>query len=185
MNSVRNYLGSTTPKYSPEDILLRLSDAEKTVSALANVINYIITDAFELTPEESIWVSRLLHTALDPLKKIIPTATLGAVKQEMNTGEYSLQMFRRNSTPSFTTGTLTDHYGKNAPQASATDWTEGICQIILDSYPELRPTIKSRVIGSVHGVFAELGVTDEENSRPSRYLPTSIRYLLNANNSED
>ena len=123
----------------------------------------------------------MLHASLEPLKKIIPSATLGAVRQEMITGSYSLRMFQKNSTPEFTTDDISDPYGKNVQQATATDWTEGICQIIFDSYPDLRPAIKSRIIGSIHGIFEELGVTDNlKKSRRARYLPTSIRYVINA-----
>lgn len=182
MNAAHSFLKTDTPrKLDPEDILLRVTEAERTVSALSNVLNFIVTDAFCLTAEESIWVSRLLHNALEPLKKIIPSATLGAVKQEMLTGSYSLRMFQKNSTPEFTLDDISDPYGKNVQQATATDWTEGICQIIFDSYPDLRPAIKSRIIGSVHGVFEELGVTDNlKKTRKARYLPTTIRYVINA-----
>ena len=149
VKSAQQYLGTGTQKYSPEDTLLQLFKAEKTVSALANVLNYIITDAFDLSPEESIWVSRLLGPSLEPLKKIIPTAILGAVTVEMTTGAYSTRMFQRSTVPTFGSNVTTskDKYEPNVLQATSTDWVEGICQIIFDSYPSLRPALRSRIIG--------------------------------------
>lgn len=164
-----------------EDRFLQMFEADRTVAALSSVINYIITDAFDLTPEDSIWIGRLLNSALEPLKTIVPTATLGAVKQEMTHGTYSIRMFAKANTP---TGgqnitTQANTINKNIEYASASDWTEGICEIILAGYPHLRPTIHSRIIGSIYGIFTELNVGENpETSRASTYLPDNIRYLL-------
>jgi hypothetical protein len=167
--------------FSPEDNLLRLVEAERTVGALSSVLNFIITDAFNLSPEESIWISRLLNNALEPLKEIIPSATLGAVRQEMNNSAYSIRMFERSMQPGFAVTESNTSIAKDVKYASASEWTEGICQIVLTSYPNVRPAISSRIIGSIHGIFRELGVgEDPETSRPSRYLPNSIRFILRA-----
>jgi len=163
--------------FDEDDRLLKLVSADKTVSALGNVLNYIITDAFNLTSEESIFVSMLLKQALDPLRSVIPTAIMGAVSQEISNGAYSLRMFERSVQEPITSDLS---YLENVKYASASAWTEGICQIIFASYPALRPTIASRIIGSIHGIFTEIGVQeDPRKSRLSAYLPNSIRYLLN------
>lgn len=161
-----------------ESRFLKSAEAERTVSALNSVINYIITDAFNLTAEESVWIGVLISEALEPLKTIIPSATFGAVRQELNTGEYTRRLFERTNTPEiFSISTI--QYDESVKYATASDWAEGICEIILVSYPRLRPMLESRIIGSIYGIFRELGVSDDlSKSRPSLYLPTNIRFLL-------
>jgi hypothetical protein len=178
-----NDVAAEDSSFSPEDNLLRLVEADRTVGALSSVLNFIITDAFSLTAEESIWISRLLNNALEPLKEIIPSATLGAVRQEMTNSAYSIRMFERSMQPEFAVGATnsTQSFAKDVKYASASEWTEGICQIVLASYPNVRPAISSRIIGSVHGIFTELGVgEDPKQSRSSAYLPNSIRFILRA-----
>lgn len=166
---------------NPENELLQMFEAERTVSALSSVVNYIITDAFNLTSEESIWIGMLLNNALEPLKTIIPTATLGAVKQELHNGNYSIRLFERTSTPPNAVTATNVIYDADVKYATVSEWTEGICEIILTGYPHLRPILKSRIIGSIYGIFRELGVGDNPDSRPSLYLPNNIRYLLRSN----
>lgn len=182
--NTKTFLDSVKPlKAQPEEKLLKLVEAERTVSALSSVVNYIITDAFNLTSDESFWVGMMLNTSLEPLKTIIPSATLGAVRQELSIGTYSQRLFERASIPANATQPTT--YDKNVEYASVSDWTEGICEIILSGYPHLRPILKTRIIGSVYGIFRELGVGETSKSRPSIYLPTNIRFLLRKNEKED
>jgi hypothetical protein len=183
MKNTKDYLDEAinktlqTGNISTEDRLLKLVEAERTVSSLGNVVNFIISDAFNLTSEETIWVSMMLTSALEPLKKVIPSATMGAVTQEMLNGIYSLRMFERDGQPNLGKEIV---YNDSIKFASATDWTEGIYQIVYASYPNLRPAISSRIIGSIYGVFTELGVKENpKESRVSSYLPNNIRYLLN------
>ena len=150
--------------------------ASKTVNALSSVINYIITDAFNLDGEESLWVAYHLGEILSPLKNILPSAYLGAVQRELECGEYSGRMIEKakknnhEESSSFTPGVR---------YAPVSDWAEGISEIVLGSYPNLRPMIRSSIVGSIHGLFIELGVGDNpRQSRASSYLPNSVRYLL-------
>lgn len=184
--NTKNFLDSVKPlEAQPEEKLLKLVEAERTVSALSSVVNYIITDAFNLTSEESFWIGMLLNNSLEPLKTIIPRSTLGAVRQELQAGTYSQRLFERANLPANATSTLTPTYDENVEYASVSEWTEGIGEIILSGYPHLRPMLKSRIIGSVFGIFRELGVGETKNSRPSLYLPTNIRFLLRKNESEN
>lgn len=162
------------------DEALMLETASQTVNALSSVINYIITDAFNLNPEESLWVGYHLGEILSPLKNIIPTAILGAVQREIETGEYSNRMFDRTSRPSYGTDTT---FTAGVRYAPVSDWVEGISEIVLGSYPNLRPMIRSSIVGSIHGLFTELGVGDDpRTSRASSYLPNGVRYLIGNNN---
>ena len=164
--------GSADEKYLYES-------AAKTVNAVSSVINFIITDAFNLDPEESLWVSYNLSEILIPLKTIVPTALLAAVQREVNTREYSSRMFERTVRPTYT---QTAEFTPGVRYAPLSDWVEGISEIVLGSYPNLRPMIRSSIVGSIHGLFIELGVGDDpRTSRASIYLPNSVRFLLGNN----
>lgn len=158
--------------------------AAKAATALSSVINYIITDAFDLTAEESLWVGYYLGEILTPLKNINPSLILAAVDKEINSGEYSTRMLKRLSIASSMPQQInltSQNFNKGVKYAPVADWVEGISEIILSSYPNLRPMIRSSIVGSIHGLFLELGVDDNpRQSRASLYLPNSVRYILEA-----
>ena len=150
------------------------SSPPSTVNALSSVLNYIITDAFNLSAEESVGISYNLGIIFTPLHEIFPSVTLGAVKQEMMTGEYSARLFRRTQTGSSLPSEA------NVKYASVEDWVESLSEVVLTSYPDLRPMISSSIVGALHGLLTELGVSSNpRKSRASLYLPNSVRYLLN------
>ena len=154
----------------------------RTANALSSVINYIITDAFDLHPEESLWVSYYLGQILEPLKTIQADVLLAAVDRELNCGEYSDRMIKRVSATPYTHTYEDSAFVLGVRYAPVADWVEGISDIILSSYPNLRPMIRSSIVGSIHGLFLELGVSDNpRKSRPSLYLPNSVRFILEAN----
>jgi len=176
-----NALANATVEDPPTAEELSASAIE-TVKALSSVINYIITDAFNLEQEESLWVGYHLSEILSPLKSITPTALLAAVDKELTSKEYTQRMVRRSSKivliPDEESG-----FSSGVKYAPVSDWVEGISEIILSSYPDLRPMISSSIIGSIHGLFTELGISDNpRTSRASLYLPNSVRYLLGNNN---
>ena len=153
--------------------------AVRTANALSSVINYIITDAFNLEAEESLWVGYHLGEILTPLKNVIPTALMAAVDRELACNEYSNRMMRRLSAPAFAQTYDESSFNTGVKYAPVSDWVEGISEIVLGSYPNLRPMIRSSIVGSIHGLFMELGVSDNpRKSRASAYLPNSVRYLL-------
>lgn len=170
-------LMASSANKTPVDEEKQYEISNRTVSALSSVVNYIITDAFDLTSEESLWVGHHLAQILAPLKDIAPRAILGAVQKEIESGEYSLRMFERSVRTPLPAASA--EFNEAVKYAPVTDWVEGISEIILGSYPDVRPMIRSSIVGSIHGLFTELGVGDnKKNSRPSAYLPTSVRYLL-------
>jgi hypothetical protein len=152
-------------------------EQQKTVNALSSVINFIITDAFNLKPEESMWVAYHLGQILEPLKHIKSDALLGAVQRELDCGEYSKRMFKRDSDIANNTADIA--FSTGVRYAPVSDWVEGISEIVLGSYTDLRPMIQSSIVGSIHGLFLELGVGDNpRKSRASSYLPNAVRFLL-------
>jgi len=148
--------------------------AKTSVHALGSVLNYILTDAFDLNAEETMWVGYHLGNILSPLNNIIPTALMGAVKQEMMTGEYSNRLFKRDNTNGQTLSQVS-----GVKYAPIEDWVESLSEVALSGYPTLRPMIKSSIIGSFHGLLTELGISSNaRKSRGSLYLPNAVRHLL-------
>lgn len=145
----------------------------RTVTAIATVVTYTLTDAFDLVAEESIWVGWHVQEILEPLRKEHPESLQVAVKQELDTFVYSNALFERSQN----VGAVHPQNAK-VKYASRDDWTEALTEIIFASYPDLRPMTKARIIGSVSGLLDELGVTNDKNSRASLYLPNSLRYII-------
>lgn len=152
--------------------------SEKAAKALSSVLTYIISDAFDLSGEEALWVGYYIGDLMAPMNKIRPAAQLLAVQEELKYGEYSNKLFRHTSsdTESSTNNSSTVNGVQYAPMST---WVEGMSDIIFTSYPNLTPMYKSRIIGSLHGIFTELGLDNNlKKTRPSLYLPNAIRYLL-------
>lgn len=144
-----------------------------TVNAIRTVVNYTLSTAFDLVAEESLWVGWHLQEILHPLKNFHPTGRQAAVKQEIDTRHYSNLLFERNKER----GTI-HRRNDDVKYASLDDWTEAITEIIFASYPDLRPMIKARIIGSISGLLYELGVRNDEKGRASLYLPGALRHII-------
>lgn len=146
---------------------------QDTTKAVACVINYILTDAFDLAQEESFWVGYELQSILSPISALRPHMYLAAVKQELDTKEYSNKLFEHNWEVA---GTGQKTF--SSMQAPISDWAEMLSEIVLVSYPDLRAALQAAVIGSIYGVLVELGLTENVNtSRQSVHLPNAMRYL--------
>lgn len=145
----------------------------RTVTAIATVVTYTLTDAFDLVAEESIWVGWHIQEILAPLRDEHASCLQVAVKKELDTFVYSNALFERGQ-----------NKGAHHPQAdkvkyaSLDDWTEAMTEIIFASYPDLRPMTKARIIGSISGLLNELGLTNDRYSRASLYLPTALRHIV-------
>lgn len=152
------------------------NDSKTVARAITSVVNYIISDAFNLSDEEHIWLGYQLGKIIKPLEFITPTIVLGAVKRELSTGDYSERLFNYKQSNQV--------YYSASPavrNASLEDWTTVIAAAILSSYPDARHMIQASVIGSIYGMLAELGLSNNpEESRQSMYLPNAVRYALNA-----
>lgn len=187
MDNTMKLLSSTLekpvePEYGSSVRVEVIHSAPRTTSALSSVINYIVTDAFNLTPEESLWVGYRLEEVLSPLKHISPKVVHAAVDRELTCGEYSNRMIRRVTRPSNSSSYGDGAFTAGVRYAPVSDWVEGISDIVLNSYPNLRPMLRSSIVGSINGLFMELGVSDDpRKSRSSLYLPTSVRYLIGIN----
>jgi hypothetical protein len=145
----------------------------RTVNAIAVVINYTMSDAFDLTMEESIIVSWMLQNTLEPLREFHAENLQAAVKQELDTFIYSNALFERDKERG------TSHKQvKDVKYASLDEWTKALTEIIFASYCDLRPMITASIIGSISGMLIELGLSNDKSSRASLYLPTTLRYMV-------
>lgn len=163
----------TQLKNSPHETEVGKAFDSKTVHAIAVVINYTISDTFDLTMEESIWTGWILQDVLQPLSEIHTESIQAAVKQELSTFIYSNMLFERDQER----GSIHKQM-KNVKYASLDEWTKAITEIIFASYPDLRPMVAARIIGSISGLFTELGLTNDKTSRASLYLPTTVRHII-------
>jgi hypothetical protein len=157
-----------------------VGNAPTVVNAMSSVLNFLITDAFDLGEEESLWVGYQLGTVLAPLERLLPDAIMGAVQKEMETQEYSKRMVERGNRFKFGTSASTPvERDPDVKSATISQWVEALSQTILTGYPNLRPMLRASIVGSLYGLLEELGVAeDPRKSRPTRYLPTAVRYLL-------
>jgi hypothetical protein len=169
-------LPSTVAHAEEETAPQRDYDAKQVARAINSVINFIISDAFNLSDEENIWVGYHLNKILKPLEFIKPTIILGAVKRELNYGEYSERLFAYKQNEN-----IQNAIPVVVRTAGLEDWTTVISAAILSSYPDARPMIQASVVGSVYGMLAELGISNDITlSRQSTYLPNAVRFVLNA-----
>lgn len=146
---------------------------DRTVNAIAVVVNWTMSDAFDLKAEESIWLGWRLQELLAPLKTQHSDSVQAAVKQELDTFVYSAALFERSKDLGATHAQV-----DNVKYASLDEWTEALTGIIFASYPELRPMIASRIVGSISGLLYELGLRNDKKSRASIYLPSALRYIV-------
>ena len=150
-------------------------DAKEVAHAIRSVVNYIVSDAFNLSEEEHLWLGYQLAKIMKPLEFITPTIILGAVRRELNTKEYSERLYNYKQS-----SRIFQPAQKFVRTATLEDWTTVLSSAILSSYPEARPMVQASVVGSIYGMLQELGLSNEvEESRQSMYLPNAVRYALN------
>jgi hypothetical protein len=160
----------TTPAHNPRIV----------GRAIASVINYIVTDAFNLTEDEHRWLGLQLGKIMRPLESLPTEILLSSVIQEISTGEYSKRLFDYQPKPS-----IPNEFYSNVRMALLEDWVTVISSAILSSYPTVKPMVQAATVGQIYGMLSTLGLTNDiETSRKSTYLPNAVKYLINKRNSE-
>ena len=143
--------------------------------AIASVVNYIITDAFNLTEEEHQWLGVQLGKIMKPLETLPTEVLLSSVRQEINTAEYSKRLFNYQQKTE-----IPNEYYTNVKTALLEDWVTVISSAILSSYPNSKPMVQAATVGQIYGLLVDLGLTnDAETSRKSTYLPNAVKYIVN------
>lgn len=139
--------------------------------AMRTVITFTITDVFNLTPDESIWLSYRVDQILKPFEEVAPNVLPTSVTHELTTRQYSTYLSER-SEGSYNTPDET------IEEASITDWTDVFMEMICSTYAPIRPMLEASVRGELTGLLMELGVGIEKGQRCALYLPNSVRYNL-------
>lgn len=153
------------------------SSDEVTAKAFSSVLTYIIADAFDLSGDEILKVGYYINEIMSPLEKIKASAVPPVVLEEIKYSRYSEKLFVRTDSSDSLTETQKPITGVRI--ASLTTWVEGFSDVIFNSYTNLTPMYKSRIVGSLQGLFAELGLNNNlSKTRPSIYLPNAIRTLI-------
>lgn len=153
------------------------SSDEITAKAFSSVLTYIIADAFDLSGDEILKVGYYINDIMSPLETVRASAVPPVVLEEVKYARYSERLFARTDSNVSTTGAKRALTGVRI--ASLTTWVEGYSDVIFNSYTNLTPMYKSRIVGSLNGLFAELGLdNDLSKTRPSIYLPNAIRTLI-------
>lgn len=143
--------------------------------AIASVVNYIITDAFNLTEEEHQWLGFQLGKLMKPLESLPTEVLLSSVRQEIMKGEYSKRLFDYQPK-----SVIPEEFYQNVRMALLEDWVAVISSAILSSYPTAKPMVQAATVGQIYGILATLGLTNEiETSRKSTYLPNAVKYIIN------
>lgn len=157
----RSVEGHVSPNFSPQ----------QTCGAMRTVITYTITDVFDLTPEEALWLSYHIKTILEPFEEMKPKAVPVPVTQELLTRQYSQNLSIREE------GAYVDK-DADTEDAQLSDWVEVIMEMVTSCYQPIRPLLEASVRGQISGVLTELGVGIEKNPRGALYLPNAVRYNL-------
>lgn len=149
----------------------------KTAKAFSSVLTYIIADAFDLAGDEILKVAYYVNEMMSPLESVRASAVPPVVLEEIKYSRYSEKLFQRTDRNDSTTTSKRGLTGVRI--ASLTTWVEGYSDVIFNSYTNLTPMYKSRIVGSLNKLFSELGLdNDLAKTRPSIYLPNAIRTLM-------
>lgn len=149
-------------KYSPEQVL----------RALRTVLTHTITDAFDLTSEESMWVSFHVDQILSPIGAARPKAVPLPVRKELESRLYSHRLAEREGRV-----IIPRAADPGVKQGALEDWAAVFSETVRQCY-DLRPLVQASIDGQFTGLLLELGVGHPTNPRAGRYLPTAVRYLL-------
>lgn len=153
--------GITSHQFSPNQVC----------AAMRTVVTFTLTDVFDLTPEETLWLTYHMGIILEPLENIRPKAIPIPVTQELMTRQYSANLSSREE------GQYVDKVA-DIENTSLSDWVEIIMEMLSASYPNMRPLTEASVRGQISGVLTELGVGIEKSPRGALYLPNAVRFHL-------
>lgn len=153
------------------------SNDSVTAKAFSSVLTYIIADAFDLSGDEILKVGYYISDMMSPLEHVKASAVPPVVLEEIKYSRYSQKLFTKTDSNVSTTDLKKPLIGVRV--ASLTTWVEGFSDVIFNSYTELTPMYKSRIVGSLQELFSSLGLdNDLSKTRPSIYLPNAIRTLM-------
>lgn len=151
---------------------------QQTCGAMRTVITYTITDVFDLTQEEALWLSYHIKNILVPFENVKPKAVPIPVTQELLTRQYSNHLLAREK------GTYASK-DADIEDTCLNDWVDIIMEMVTSCYQPMRPLTEASVRGQISGVLTELGVGIEKNPRGALYLPNAVRFNLAKKDDSD
>lgn len=139
--------------------------------AMRNVLLHLISEAFDLREEETIYAGVALDNALAPLLDIQSHTVPFAVRQEMLDGSYSRVLELRAKARVRRANPLFD---ASLSQPTLSEWVETLISPIETSY-DLRPVVIAGLRGAFSTLLSDLGVGDPRNPRAAAYVPADMR----------
>lgn len=146
---------------------------DSVIRALRTVTTFLISDVFDLTPEESLWAGYHIDLAFKALSEEEYYAIPAPVILELKKGTYGQLLAGREDVQA--RPILASEDVKNA---SIEDWVDVFMETVITSYPNLRPLNEAKIRGYISGVLEELGVSNETRARGSKYLPNTVMNYL-------
>ena len=144
------------------------------VDALGTFVTAVLADAFDLTPEETIWVRAHLAETFSPLAGRTVDQVPLQVSQEISTEAFSRRLAERDEAGSGSARIQP----AGVRYAGAEEWAAVIMQIVEQCYAP-RPLDESGMRGRLIGLLRELGVGRADAPRASTHLPAEVIHLLN------
>lgn len=146
---------------------------DSVIRALRTVTTFLISDVFDLTPEESMWAGYHIDLAFNSLSTEKYYAIPLPVLLELKKGTYGTLLAGREEIDARPTQASDD-----VKNATIDDWVDVFMETVLISYPDLRPINEAKIRGYISGVLEELGVSNPSAARGSKYLPNTVMNFL-------
>lgn len=157
--------------FSTESVQLANRDIS---SAFRKVIAYNITDIFDLTVEETMWLQRELINHLPNLSEYPSNSVPLAVKKELEEGKYTAMLSQR-ALSEVVRGSAITHKTKTIPERKY--WVMLFLSSLESSY-KLPSSVSLQLHKMLDSALLELGVGTEKNPRGATKMPTELRLLL-------
>lgn len=146
---------------------------DNVIRALRTVTAFLIADVFDLTPEESLWAGYHIDLAFKALSDEEYYAIPAPVMLELKKGTYGQLLAGREEVEAHPIQASAE-----VKNATIDDWVDVFMETVITSYPNLRPLNEAKIRGYMSGVLEELGVSNIQHARGSKYLPNTVMNFL-------
>lgn len=137
-------------------------------SAFTTTLTYMVSDALNLTGEETLWTSYQIKDALGQFADQEPRSLPNAVTHELLTNQYSKSVADRNDGSYLTSG-------ESREPADLKGWIDVLMEMVDSSYdPDIMSSAQVRA--KFTAILQQLGVGSVKNPRATLYLPNAIRW---------
>lgn len=142
--------------------------------AFKKVLAYNISEIFDLTIEETMWMQRTLNENFPNLNKYASSTLPLAVKQELESKSHSKLLSQRALSESKRGSAIT----KSGHQIPAREyWVMFLLSSLKESF-ELSPQDSLKIYELIDSILSTLGVGIKDNPRGATKIPSEMKYLL-------